>query len=197
MENKSLQYSLIHTLWDVWERAFRRLAHVQPIHSDGEYLFYVSVRRFMGRPIVVDNVPLKRFDKIIELHMNNDMLFQILRESKSLVSVGVRLLKEANRALPVLAEKVAGIPDSEARVLLGITFINRSVERLGFRTFPIRSKFQNALTTWYLRKVFRMVNPNAKQMFKSHDSAFTPKMVAISRERLISLYPSQDSSSNG
>jgi hypothetical protein len=178
----------MHALWHAWEWLFHVVMRLEPLRAGEAHLFYLSVRRYMGRPFVVDGVQVKRFDKVIELHMNNDLLLQVLRETDNLVSLAVRLLQIAKRDLPILAERVASRRFAKAHVLLGITFIHRSVERFGFQSFPIRGRFVRRVTTWHLRNVLRIVNPHADHLFRSHPDAFVPKVVAISKDRLIQQF---------
>jgi hypothetical protein len=185
---------LSHRLWVLWEAMFKLVARVRPLREEEQHLFFIGTRRFMGRTMTVDSVVLRRFDPIIELHMNNEMLMQILQESQGVIAIGVRLLKEARRALPVLAEKVVLRKYDRAQVVLGITFIHRGVTKLGFNTFPVTNKPLRILTTWYLKKVFRMVNPHANELLHAHANVFVPKIIAMSKRRLISEHASVGSS---
>jgi hypothetical protein len=44
------------------------------------------------------------------------------------------------------------------------------------------------MTTWHLRNIFKVVNPNAAQLLENHPDAFVPKLVAISKEQLLQRY---------
>jgi hypothetical protein len=175
-------------LWTLWEKVFKWGANVRPLQIGEQHLFLVSKRRFMGRRMTVDNTVLRRFDRIIELHMNNDMLMQILQESQNVIAIGVRLIKEARRALPVLAERVVQSEYDGAQIVLGITFIHRGVTKLGFNTIPVPNPMLRLLMTWYLKKIFRMVNPQANTLIHSHADGFVPKIVVISKQKLTQLH---------
>jgi hypothetical protein len=175
----------MHAIWQAWEHLFHFLMRVQPIRPGEAHLFLLSVRPYMGRPIEVDGITVKRFDPIIELHMNNDLLAQVLREADGLVGLAVRLLQIAKRDLPLLAERVAGEEFARAKVLMGTTFIHRSVERFGFHVMNVDNVVWRTIVKWHLRNVFRMVNPNAAEFFHTHADEFVPKLVAISKDKLI------------
>lgn len=172
-------------LWSAWELIFRTLWRVRPIHDTDEHLFFVSMRRYLGSSFTVDDVTVNRLDYIIELHFNNDVFFRTLREQRSLVGVAVKLIQEAKRSLPVLADYVRQPQFAKANVLMGVTFIHRGVQRFGFHTFPIQQRWMHYLTSWHLSNVVRVVNPNGSAMLEAHPSEFVPMIVAISKAKLI------------
>lgn len=179
---------VVFWIWKAWEFLFRFFGHVRPLRKDEPYLFYVAKRRYLGKPFVVDGVTVKRFDLVVELHMNNSYLVNKLRHQTGLVGLAVQLVQEAKRSLPVLAESLSASKFDDVQVIYGITFIHRSVERFGFHTLPIQRQFWRNLATWHLTHVFRIVNPNADQILLHHPGVFEPKMVAISKEHLLSAY---------
>jgi len=179
---------VVYSLWKSWENLFRKLARVKPLEENQTYLFHIAKRRYLGRAFTVDGISVKRFDTIVELHMNNQLIERALQDPVNVVVVAVQLLREAKRSLPVLADCVTGPNYHHVQVLLGVTFMHRSVERLGFRTFPIANKSIRLITNWYLRFILSIVNPNAKKLLKSHATEFVPKIVAISKQKLIHEY---------
>ena len=62
------------------------------------------------------------------------------------------------------------------------------MSKLGFETIPLHSSMLERTTTWHLRNIFKIVNPQAEKMLASHPDAFVPKLVAISKDRLLQLY---------
>lgn len=179
---------VVFWIWKAWEFLFRFFGHVRPLRKDEPYLFYVAKRRYLGKPFVVDGVMVKRFDLVVELHMNNSYLVNKLRRQTSLVGLAVQLVQEAKRSLPVLAESLSASKFDGIQVVYGITFIHRSVERFGFHTLPIQRRLWRNLATWHLTHVFRIVNPNADEILLHHPGVFEPKMVAISKQHLLSTY---------
>ncbi|KPV45557.1 YkoP family protein [Alicyclobacillus ferrooxydans] len=176
-------------LWMAWERVFNVAAHVQNLSDDGEeYLFHVAKRRYMGHPFTVDGVEVHAFDPVIELHMNNELLAQILSQETSMVRVAVKLIAEAKRSFPALVKHVSSEEYEREQVLYGTTFIHRSVERFGFSTFPFYWRWSEIIFTRYLQLVFRAVNPRAADLLKNHADTFVPRVVAISKQKLVQLH---------
>lgn len=172
----------------VWEGIFRKAAHVEALGTDREYLFFVAKRRYVGHTFEVDGIAVHTFDQVIEIHMNNEFLAKILSEEQSVMRVGVKLISEAKRSFPALARVIAGPRYAEEKVVFGTTFIHRSVEKFGLKTFPLKSKLMERIFTRYLQLVFRAVNPHASQIMLTHHDTFIPRVVAMSKEQLIRLH---------
>lgn len=179
----------VYRLWQGWEKLFRVLAGVQPIcEHDKPLLFFIAKRTYLGRPFLADDVRVLPFQKVVELHMNNDLLKQVLRTETTLVGVAIRLIREARETLPILAELLSTPEFDDVEVLYGVTFIHRGIQKLGFHTAEIRNRFIRYVSTWYLLHVFNMVNPDAKAVLGRHHQGFYPKMVAITKAELVARY---------
>jgi hypothetical protein len=179
----------IHSLvWRSWDLLFRVAARIKHLEKGESHLFCITQRRHLGRPFAVDGVCVRRFDPVIEIHMNNKFLAQVMREQDSVVSLAARLVKEARRSLPALANCVAAQKYQKVKILYGTTLIHRGVERFGFSTHPIQSPTTRRFLAWYLCNILRMANPNAYVLSKSQPDIFNPKIVAISKQRLIQAY---------
>jgi hypothetical protein len=179
----------IHSLfWRSCDSLFRVAARIKHLEKGESHLFCITEHRHLGRPFSVDGVHVRRFDPVIEIHMNNKLLAQIIHEENSVVSRAARLIKETRRSLPALANCVASHKYQKVKILYGTTFIHRGVERFGFSTHPIQSPTTHRFLSWYLRNIFRMANPNAYVLSKSHPDIFNPKIVAFSKQRLIQEY---------
>jgi hypothetical protein len=182
-----LFHSIIRSLWMGWEAVFRFSCRVHPLNRDEQHLFLIARRRYLGKSFTVDGVTIRLFDPVIELHMNNKLLVQLLRH-QGLMGLAVRLVQETRRSMPILAETLNREKFHGVKALYGVTFIHRHVERFGFQTFPIQQKLTERLFTWYLRQVFRAINPNASQLLATHREAFVPRIVAMSKDRLVTQF---------
>lgn len=181
--------TIVRVVWRVWEALFRAFFGVRPLVPGESHLFLIATRRYRGRPFSVDGIDIRRGDRVIELHLNNEMVLDLLREEqKSLIGTTVKLLREAQHSLPILAQALSSAKYEREHVLYGVTFIHRGIGRLGFHTIPLGSALLERVTAWHLRNIFEIVNPQAKSMLETHPDAFVPKMVAMSKERLIELH---------
>lgn len=185
LENSS---KVTQWLWHSWDTLFRRLWGIRPLRSDQPHLLCVAQHRYYGPPFTVDGVQVHRFDRVIELHMDNRFLVQALNEHESLVGLAARLRKEANRSLGAIAECISSPKYYRIKVLCSLTCIHRVMDRFGFTVFPVQNRFSRITLTWYLRKIFSLTNPRGQSLVQIRPEVFVPKLVAISRERLLSKY---------
>jgi len=182
--------NFVYRLFQGWEKIFRFIARVHPIRENAGKpdLFFIAKRTYLGRTFSADGVKVRPFQKVVELHMNNDLLKQVLKSEKSLVAVAVTLIREARQSLPHLAE-VLSLPEyDDVEVLYGVTFIHRGIQKLGFHTAEIRNRLIRRISTWYLLHLFNMVNPDAKSVLERHHEGFYPKMVAMTKSELLARY---------
>jgi hypothetical protein len=179
----------IHRMvWRSCDSLFRVAARVKHLDEGESHLFCITQHRYLGRPFSVDGVEVRRFDPVIEIHMNNQRLNQVIHEEDAVVSLAARLIKETRRSLPALANCMASHKYQKVKILYGTTLIHRGVERFGFSTHPIQSPTIHRFLAWYLRNILRMSNPSAHALSKSHPDICNPKIVAISKQRLIQEY---------
>jgi hypothetical protein len=179
-------------IWMAWEHFFHIAFRLEPIHPKEEnHLFYIAKRTYMGRSFKVGAEIVRPFDEVVELHMNNQLLVRYMREDPQLVSLAVRLVREAKKSMPLLADVVRQQRFAKARVIYGVTFIHRGITRLGFSALPMRNIVARRLTRWHLKHVLRLINPDAARILSTHPNDFVPMLVAISKDELIQKYARQ------
>ncbi|MCY0895792.1 MAG: polysaccharide deacetylase [Alicyclobacillaceae bacterium] len=180
--------SMMRATWQAFEHLFHWAFRLKPIQPGEEHLFYVAKRRYYGRQFQVDDIVVHRFDKVVELHMNNDMIADILSTETEMMPIVLRLLKEANRSVSILARLLEEEEFRDANAIYGITFIHRGIRRFGLHAIPLQTGILRSITRWHLKNVFRMVNPNADEILKNHMDVFEPKLVAASRARFVARH---------
>lgn len=175
-------------LFEGWEALFHRMFRLQELVAGEEHLFYIAKRKYMGKSFVVDGVSVGPGDTVIELHFNNEIVERLLVQNDNLVRAMVQLILQARKSMPALVEAVQAPQYADVHALYGITFINRGIERFGFHTRPMQSGFTKKLTTWHLKNVLRMYNPDADHVITAHEDVLEPKIVVASKARLIELF---------
>jgi hypothetical protein len=171
-----------------WEILFHWAAHLKELKPGETHLFYIARRRYIGRGFTVDGVAVRLFDKVVELHMNNEMIKDIVSREPQLMAVAVRILQETRRSLPVLAEMLNSSEYDDIKALYGVTLINRGLDRFGLSVFPLRGNLTVRLTNWHLKNIFELINPAAKRLIAEHPESFEPKLVAASRDHFIATF---------
>lgn len=191
-------YSLSHVYNSAWissDLIFRKLLRIQSINDAEGMLFHVKKRRYFGAPISVNNINLRRFDPVLELHMNNKLLRQWISEQSELVGLANKLVHEVKRAMPVLAACITSKRHHRVKAFYSVTLLHRGIERFGFSTIPLENKWSCKILTWYLHNIFRAYNPRAYSLLQYRPDDFIPKKVVISKDQLIQRYGSGSSES--
>ncbi|WP_067621792.1 YkoP family protein [Alicyclobacillus acidiphilus] len=178
----------LRAVFDMWESFFHHAFRLEDLEPGVEHLFYIAKRRYMGRPFEVDGVKVRSGDRVVELHVNNDMVERALREDSNVVRAMVQLLRQARTSMPALARAIQSPRYAETQALYGITMIHRGIERFGFHTLPLPDGISKSLTTWHLTNVLRMLNPDADHLIQTHHDVLQPKLVVASKARIIELF---------
>lgn len=178
----------VRLVFDVWESLFHKAFHLEEIEPGVEHLFFIALRRYSGQPFEVDGVKVRPGDRVVELHMNNDVVERALREDDNVVRATVQLLRKARQSMPALSRAIQQAKYRDAAALYGISFIHRGIERFGFHTLPLPDGLSKSLTTWHLTNVLKMLNPDAEHILETHHDVLQPKLVVASKQRIVELF---------
>lgn len=172
-------------LWQVWEWCFEKVAGLQPAGD----LFRLTVRSYRGAVMELpDGTLLNPGDKVGELHLNNDLLQTISSTTRSIERIGVSVLRETRRSLPLLARAVAQDPAYRSiKALVGITMIHRGTKRLGFSVYDLPPGIR-PLIAWYQRWLLFLFHPGGLTHLRKHWNKLVPKKVIISKQELVKRY---------
>jgi hypothetical protein len=182
---------VIRSVFDTWELLFHKAFRLEEIEPGTQHLFYIASRRYMGRPFTVDGVEVKRGDRVIELHINNDMVENTLRADDNIVRAMVQLIRSARQSMPALVKAIQRDKYEKSQALYGITFIHRGIERFGMNTREIPDGLSKRLIRWHLKNVLRMLNPEGEHIISDHSHILEPKLVVASKYRMIELFSSE------
>lgn len=178
-------------IWSLWELLFERLAQIEGVIADGRpTLFRLALRRYRG-PLraLPDGTVIKEGDTVAELHFNNSILEKITVGNTTPEKIAIMTIREARRSLPALAHWVENNPRyRQAKALMGLTMIHRGTERLGFTTFDLSPGLMRRLVSAYQSWLLVLFHPAGRHRIKEHRDKLTPKLVIISRDRLIKQY---------
>lgn len=171
-------------LWEKWEHLYARIYGIKRI--DDKNLFRLSLSRYRGPDLFNEEGELlaTKGDKIGEIHLDN-IRFQ--SAGTNLQSIGIKALKQVRLSLPNLAEYIALHPDfRNVKVYIGVTLLNRGVKGLGFsvQEYP----FHNGLMIGLFQKVLMQIYHPAGNHRKTESLGDKPKMVWISKKKLLDKY---------
>ncbi len=179
----------LRSLWQAWEFCFDRLAGLKPVGGEDNNLFRLAVRDYRGQVTELpDGTLLVPGDKIGELHLNNDFLQRITATARSLELVGIMLLRETRRSLPLLAKTVSQDPSYQGiKALIGITMIHRGTSQLGFSVYDLPPGIRSVVA-WYQRWLLFLLHPGGFAHLRRQWNKLVPKRVIISRQELLKRY---------
>ncbi|BBH21432.1 hypothetical protein Back11_27770 [Paenibacillus baekrokdamisoli] len=179
---------IVISCWMGWERIFHWLFRLQPGGLDS--IFHVRVVPYRGKPLkLLDGRTIEDKDDIIELHLDNKKLFKMMSESRSMMHVAIKLIREVERAMPKLAALVASQKKFEhVRGLYGISMINRGAEQFGFSVLDLPPGLFDKMTRIYLKLLLQVMHPSGKQRVKEQGSRLSPRIIAMSMEEFWHRY---------
>ncbi|KJS18282.1 MAG: hypothetical protein VR69_01635 [Peptococcaceae bacterium BRH_c4b] len=175
-------------LWGWWDALVLRLARVEQVTANGRpTLFRVALRKYTGPEIEMPcGTQLQQGNRICELHINNDMLVDILAGETKPEKIAVRLVRELRRSLPALANYIAGDPRfKDIQVLAGITMLHRATEKMGFVAADIPSSALRRVILMYQSIVLWVYHPAGRKRIVGREGRLVPKIIVISKAGLL------------
>jgi len=183
----SLWKKAMISLWLTWERLFHVVFRLKTVGNVKDAAFHYRVTTYNGQDIeLAEGGRVSKGDLIAELHFDNKKLSMIAATSKSPVATGIRMLREVEQALPLLANQLA--EDTEAddiKAVYGVTMIHRGADRLGFEIFQLPEGWFARTTRVYLRILIKVLT-NTKQTAKSKKKRelISPRMLLMPVETI-------------
>lgn len=176
--------------WLVWEKLFHLMFRIQRGGTDS--IFHYRKRKYRGKTLQFsDGRTIENRDEVIELHLDNKMLFRLMMESRSLMHVAILLIREVEKALPKLADQLAGKADyNNVRGLYGITMINKGASQFGFNVIELDPGLFDSLTRFYLKLLMFVLHPSGKTRLKGDSRKLSPRILVMSMEELVKRYSS-------
>lgn len=183
---KSIHVSIwkkaIVSLWLLWEKLFHVVFRLKTVGNAEDAAFHYRVIRYTGEDVeFAEGGRVVKGDRVAELHFDNKKLSSIAATSKSPVATGIRMLREVEQALPLLANQLAA--DSEAndiKAVYGITMIHRGADRLGFEIFQLPEGLFAKSTRIYLRMLIKVLTNTQKTgKDKKKRDMISPRMLLM------------------
>lgn len=176
-------------LWLKWEQLFHLLFDVTPIDPDNRLLYY-RVCTYQGSRIELpDGEEIRKGDRVVELHFNNEMIFDIASGTRSMMQLAVQLIRAVQELMPKMTEQI--VKDSHAneiKGIYGITMIYRGTRQFGFTVKDMPRGLFYIVTKLYLRMLLWVIHPQGKKRLELKKELLTPKILAISTKELQKRY---------
>lgn len=177
--------------WLLWERAFHAAFRLQPAVPDDphSFLFY-RIAVYGGQSIpLADGETLRAGDRIVELHMNNELLHEFGRNARSPLQLAIQLIRAMEKTMPALAASVAARKDaSTIKAVVGTSMVNRGVEQFGFTVADLPPGFFAWATKKYLKLLLSVIHPQGRNRLGERAEMLVPKRIAVSTRELLRRY---------
>lgn len=180
----------IVALWLQWERFFVKVFRITPI-DEKNTLIKLRVREYTGdRTIYLeDGEMISKGDRIAELHLDNELLFKLGSDARSMVHLTVMLIRRMEQLLPQILQLMLHHPDyKDVKGLYGITIIHRGTDKFGFTVVDLPAGVFSYFTKLYLRLLLYVVHPQGNERVNKKSELLVPKIVAISKQELMNRY---------
>lgn len=170
--------------WNKWERLFAKLYRVERIDSSN--VFRLSRTLYKGPDLYSQTGRLlaRRGDLVGEIHLDNARLWG----ETDIGRKGLHLLGQIRSSLPALASYVAANPKyREVEVLVGLTLINRGVNRFGFQVQEMPLTIFTRLVGILQKLILLLLAPFGKTHLKKSLPSH-PQLVWISKQQLLETW---------
>lgn len=177
------------SLWLKWERLFRKIFHIQPLDPQNRF-FSVRVRTYHGETIrLKDGEEICRGDRIVELHLDNELLYRMGVDARSTVQLAIHLIRATEKVLPEVVKFIFSNPQfRNVKGIYGVSLINRGPEQFGFTVLDIPKGLFSSFTRLYLRLLLSVIHPDGVKRLKLKTNLLVPKIIAMSTKELIRRY---------
>jgi peptidoglycan/xylan/chitin deacetylase (PgdA/CDA1 family) len=177
-------------LWSFTEKFLRMLMGIKEIEEGSASVWRTALRRYRGKDWKLpDGTVLRRGDRYLELHLNNERLRSLAGENTTTERMAITALREIQKGLPALARLLHSEKEyHRVKALIGITLLHRGTKRLGFTTYDLKPGLFSKLTRYYEKFLLALFHPGGHQSLRRYREELTPKYVVITREELMRRY---------
>jgi antitoxin component of MazEF toxin-antitoxin module len=139
---------MLLSVWEIWERFFSELNHIQKIRPDG--LFRLSVHPYHGPALELnDGTPIRPGDLVGEIHLSSRDALQLQLKYNSRIKVAIAARKALTQDLACLAEWVTSEQNmAEVKALFAITMLYHGARVLGFEDREVKN--------WAIRRLYTL-----------------------------------------
>lgn len=180
---------IVVALWLGWERLFHWVYHLRTASPEDPMLHFRSRVYHGARVEMNDGHVIQNGDPVIELHFDNQKLFELGVTSRSSMHLAIRMIRTMEQQLPDLARMIALEPDlRSAKAVYGVSMINRGPEKFGFTIQDLPPGPFSAASKVYLKLLLSVIHPAGTKRLKQRTEQLVPKMIAMPLDLLLERY---------
>ncbi|MEK4364361.1 polysaccharide deacetylase family protein [Paenibacillus sp. FSL M8-0212] len=180
---------IVVALWLDWEKLFHWVYHLRTASPEDPMLHFRSRVYHGARVEMNDGHVIQNGDPVIELHFDNQKLFELGVTSRSSMHLAIRMIRTMEQQLPDLARMVALEPElRSAKAIYGVSMINRGPEKFGFTIQELPPGPFSAASKVYLKLLLSVIHPAGTKRLKQRTEQLVPKMIAMPLDVLLERY---------
>ncbi|WP_340028560.1 polysaccharide deacetylase family protein [Paenibacillus sp. FSL H7-0940] len=180
---------IVVALWLGWEKLFHWVYHLRTASPEDPMLHFRSRVYHGARVEMNDGHVIQNGDPVIELHFDNQKLFELGVTSRSSMHLAIRMIRTMEQQLPDLARMVALEPElRSAKAIYGVSMINRGPEKFGFTIQDLPPGPFSAASKVYLKLLLSVIHPAGTKRLKQRTEQLVPKMIAMPLDLLLERY---------
>lgn len=180
---------IVVALWLGWEKLFHWVYHLRTASPEDPMLHFRSRVYHGARMEMSDGHVIQNGDPVIELHFDNQKLFELGVTSRSSMHLAIRMIRTMEQQLPDLARMVALEPElRSAKAIYGVSMINRGPEKFGFTIQELPPGPFSAASKVYLKLLLSVIHPAGTKRLKQRTEQLVPKMIAMPLDHLLERY---------
>ncbi|MBY0119438.1 polysaccharide deacetylase family protein [Paenibacillus xylanexedens] len=180
---------IVVALWLGWEKLFHWVYHLRTASPEDPMLHFRSRVYHGARVEMNDGHVIQNGDPVIELHFDNQKLFELGVTSRSSMHLAIRMIRTMEQQLPDLARMVALEPELQsAKAIYGVSMINRGPEKFGFTIQELPPGPFSAASKVYLKLLLSVIHPAGTKRLKQRAEQLVPKMIAMPLDLLLERY---------
>ncbi|GIO40246.1 polysaccharide deacetylase family protein [Paenibacillus apis] len=193
----SLFKKTIVALWMAWEKLFHLLFRLKTINPENP-LMHFRVRSYRGQQVTMsDGSVLTAGDRVMELHIDNKLLFELGMKSKSPVQLAIKMVRRMEQEMPLIARYVADHAElAKVKALYGVSMINRGPEKFGFTVTDLPKGLFSGSSRVYLKLLMRVIHPEGGSRLNQSPELLIPKLILMPLEYLAEHYAEDGSHLN-
>ncbi len=175
--------------WLLWDKAILKTIHITPVDEENKFI-QIRIRPYSGKGnILLENGDmLSKGDRIVELHLNNEMLHELGKHSTSIIQLSVQLIQRTKQLLPKIKAYIDQEQFADVKGLYSITMVHQGTTRLGFTTQDLPDNIFGTWTKKYLQWMMMIVHPQGVKRLKNQSKPLHPKIITMSRKALFEKY---------
>lgn len=183
--------TIIAKIFLSYDKLVHKLLGIYAIDENNPFL-KIRIRPYRGKQTLQldDGQTIERGDPIIELHFNNEQLYELGLKARSTTQLSVHMIRNMQQSMPLLSHMMQTDDRFQhVKGIYGISLIHRGSHRFGFSTFDLPRGLFLRLTKAYLRFIMLIVHPSGKDRLKTKSrQQLEPKIIAISREEVLKRF---------